>query len=179
MAEDTDALRPLCDFLIVSMHWGIEYEHEPSGAQKKAAELLAEHGADLILGHHPHVIQPVEVIPHSGGQTLCFYSLGNFLSGQVKSNTLLGALAYVRIKKEGGRTFIDQHGIIPVVTHYETGFTNFRVYPFSEYTDDLARRHWSRQMGNEISVSYFNALLEKIFPSEILKENPFAIKRSE
>jgi poly-gamma-glutamate synthesis protein (capsule biosynthesis protein) len=176
MAADMDALRPLCDFLIVSMHWGNEYEHEPSAAQKKAALLLAEHGADLILGHHPHVIQPIERIPHSGGQALCFYSLGNFLSGQVKSNTLLGALAYVRIKKEDGLTFIDQSGIIPVVTHYETGFTNFRVYPLSGYSSDLAKRHWARQLGNEISISYFTDLSEKIFPAEILKENPFALK---
>ncbi|MDR2370179.1 MAG: CapA family protein [Treponema sp.] len=179
MAEDMDALRPLCDFLIVSMHWGNEYEHEPAAAQKRAARLLAEHGADLILGHHPHVIQPAEYIQGPGGKTLCFYSLGNFLSGQIKNNTLLGALAYIRIKKEGGRAFIDQSGVIPVVTHYETGFTNFRVYPLSEYTDDLAKRHQSRRPENEISVSYFTALSEKIFPAEILKENPFTFKRPE
>jgi poly-gamma-glutamate synthesis protein (capsule biosynthesis protein) len=171
MAEEMNALRPLCDFLVVSMHWGNEYEHEPNGTQKKAARFLAEHGADLILGHHPHVIQPVEIIERSGGQTLCFYSLGNFLSAQIPSPRLLGALAYVRIKKENGVAAVDQSGIIPVVTHYEEGFINFRVYPLSEYSNDLAKRHRS---ANEISISYFTGLAKRIFPSEILTENPFA-----
>jgi hypothetical protein len=58
-----------------------------------------------------------------------------------------------------------------VVTHYDEGFTNFRVYPLSEYSSDLAKRHRS---GNEISISYFTGLAKKIFPSEILTENPFA-----
>lgn len=179
MAEEMDALRPLCDFLVVSVHWGNEYEHSPNAAQKKTALFLAGHGADLILGHHPHVIQPVETIPRpGGGQTLCYYSLGNFLSAQDRSPRLLGALAYVRVKKEGGNTLIDQSGIIPVVTHYDRGYTNFRVYPLSSYTDDLAQRHWLRQTGkgSEIGVSYFTNLAESIFPSGILTENPFTKK---
>ncbi|MDR1421062.1 MAG: CapA family protein [Treponema sp.] len=177
MAEEMDALRPLCDFLVVSVHWGNEYEHSPNAAQRKTALFLAEHGADLILGHHPHVIQPVETIPKpGGGRTLCYYSLGNFLSAQDRSPRLLGALAYVRVKKEDGNTSIDNSGVIPVVTHYDTGYTNFRVYPLSDYTDDLAQRHWLRQngKGSDISVSYFTDLAEKIFPAEILAENPFA-----
>ncbi|MDR1106164.1 MAG: hypothetical protein LBL44_07390, partial [Treponema sp.] len=107
-----------------------------------------------------------------------YYSLGNFLSAQDRSPRLLGALAYVRVKKEGGNTLIDQSGVIPVVTQYGTGYTNFRVYPLSAYTDDLAQRHWLRQTGkgSEISVSYFTNLAESIFPSGILTENPFVKK---
>lgn len=72
-------LRSQVDWLIVNMHWGVELARLPSPQQRLWARALAEAGADLILGHHPHVLQPVEMI----GNTVVAYSLGNFLFSSV------------------------------------------------------------------------------------------------
>jgi poly-gamma-glutamate capsule biosynthesis protein CapA/YwtB (metallophosphatase superfamily) len=69
-------------FVVVSMHWGMEYQGAPSDRQQNLAVLLADAGADLIWGHHPHVLQQVEWIETSRGKTLVLYSLGNALFDQ-------------------------------------------------------------------------------------------------
>ncbi|HWQ09397.1 MAG TPA: CapA family protein, partial [Holophaga sp.] len=74
--------RSLADVVVVSVHWGQEDEHEPTPRQRDVARRLQEAGADLILGHHPHVLQPLEVSGTAGHRTAVAYSLGNFLSNQ-------------------------------------------------------------------------------------------------
>jgi poly-gamma-glutamate synthesis protein (capsule biosynthesis protein) len=76
------AARTQADAVVVSIHWGVEYEHEPLRRQREVAERLSEAGADLILGTHPHVLQPVEMLARGGHRTLVAYSLGNFISNQ-------------------------------------------------------------------------------------------------
>jgi len=71
-------ISPTVDILIVSLHWGAEYQKEPSEEQKKLARQIIDAGAKIIIGHHPHVIQPTEEY-HNG---LIFYSLGNFVFDQ-------------------------------------------------------------------------------------------------
>ena len=72
-----------CDYILVSMHWGAEYVIAPSGDDVKLAKALLEAGADGILGHHPHVLQPLEKYTTKDGREafLC-YSMGNFISSQ-------------------------------------------------------------------------------------------------
>jgi poly-gamma-glutamate synthesis protein (capsule biosynthesis protein) len=64
-----------CDVLVVSVHWGVEYMKRPTGRQKRLARLMVDNGADLILGHHPHVLQPVETYK---GRPIV-YSMGGFV----------------------------------------------------------------------------------------------------
>lgn len=68
--------------VIISIHWGMEYQGAPSDRQKDLARQFAEAGADVIWGHHPHVLQPVEWVETSRGKTLVLYSLGNALFDQ-------------------------------------------------------------------------------------------------
>ncbi len=82
MAASIRALRPKVDAVIVSIHWGVEEHHDPTQRQREAAAALIAAGADLILGHHPHVIQPVEWVQSGGRKGLVAYSLGNFISNQ-------------------------------------------------------------------------------------------------
>ncbi|MDR1100684.1 MAG: CapA family protein [Treponema sp.] len=175
MEKEIAALRPLCDFLVVSMHWGEEYRHTATGEQKRLARFLANQGVDLILGHHPHVIEPYEYLDRpDGGKTLCFYSLGNFLSAQQSGATQLGVLAYIRIKKLHQELNIDAAGVIPVVNHYEPGFTVFRVYPLYNYHETLAEKHLLRLRGQQITVPFFTNLAADIFTGgNILSANPF------
>lgn len=75
------------DFVVFNIHWGTEYSSEENWYQKHLAQLLADHGVDLIVGNGPHVIQPIKEIRSTDGghKTLVFYSVGNLLSDQVYS----------------------------------------------------------------------------------------------
>ena len=87
--------------VVVSMHWGMEYQGAPSDRQKYLARVLAEAGANIIWGHHPHVLQTVEWLKTSQGQSLVLYSLGNALFDQAGlDDTRQSALLLVRL--EGG-----------------------------------------------------------------------------
>jgi poly-gamma-glutamate synthesis protein (capsule biosynthesis protein) len=175
MEKEIAALRPLCDFLAVSIHWGEEYRLRPTAEQERLARFLADLEVDLIIGHHPHVLEPYVYLDRpGGGKTLCFYSLGNFLSGQKRSETQLGGLAWVRIKKSNGGVDIDDAGVVPLVNHYEAGPAGFRVYPLYNYPETLAEKHLLRLWGREFSVPWLAGMAEQILgEGNILSENPF------
>ena len=173
MAKEIDALRPLCDFLIVSVHWGEEYMTEPSEWQIELALLLAEHNVDLIIGHHPHVLQRFEKLPRPDGkETLCFYSLGNFVSNQRQKERILGALMLVTFSKEGDELSISNSGIIPVVCHFEQSFYNTKVYPLYSYNEELLEKHLCRLRDENFTFSFFYSVLNKL-ETKVIMHNPF------
>ncbi|MEW6068822.1 MAG: CapA family protein [Nitrospirota bacterium] len=81
--KDIQTLRSKVDFLIVSLHWGKEYERFPTEDQRRIAHLVIDWGADMILGHHPHVLQGIELYKDK----MIVYSLGNFLFDQKGNGT--------------------------------------------------------------------------------------------
>jgi poly-gamma-glutamate synthesis protein (capsule biosynthesis protein) len=84
--EAVKQARLKCDLLVVSIHWGIEYAPAPRPEDVDIARKMLEGGASVIVGHHPHVLQPVETYrTQDGRNTVIFYSLGNFLSNQSRS----------------------------------------------------------------------------------------------
>jgi poly-gamma-glutamate synthesis protein (capsule biosynthesis protein) len=84
--EAVKAARAQCDFLVVSIHWGIEYATAPRPEDVAMGHKMLDAGASVIVGHHPHVLQPVETYATADGRnTVIFYSLGNFLSNQSRS----------------------------------------------------------------------------------------------
>jgi poly-gamma-glutamate synthesis protein (capsule biosynthesis protein) len=176
MAREIAALRPHCDFLVVSMHWGTEYEFDYSPVQEKLAQFLADNQVDLIIGHHPHVLQKLAVLKGKGGGTaFCAYSLGNFLAAQqtMRPRTLLGGILCIRLKKEAARINVEEAGIIPVVNHDERGYTGVRVYPLYDYTDALAEKHGARAGVPEISPGSFKAMAERVLGADLLDHDPF------
>ncbi len=98
--EELKSARDEADFVIVFAHWGQEYEKEPNDYQKHMAQLMAEGGVDVVVGSHPHVVQPVETVKRpDGGNMLVYYSLGNFRAGQAFSeDTKTGAEALFTIE---------------------------------------------------------------------------------
>ncbi|MBE5823872.1 MAG: CapA family protein [Butyrivibrio sp.] len=85
LAMDIQDARNDADFVVVFAHWGDEYETDVSDYQRRIAGVMAQSGADVIIGSHPHVVQETEVIDRGdGGQTLVYYSLGNFVADQGK-----------------------------------------------------------------------------------------------
>ena len=80
------AARAQCDFLVISIHWGIEYAPAPRPEDVEIAHKMLEAGASVIVGHHPHVLQPIETYnTQDGRMAVIFYSLGNFLSNQSRN----------------------------------------------------------------------------------------------
>lgn len=74
--------RTQADLVVVSVHWGNEYQRQPTKRQRDIARQLVAAGCDLVLGHHPHVLQPAELMESAGRKALVAYSLGNFISNQ-------------------------------------------------------------------------------------------------
>ncbi len=95
MAEDIARLKRTADFVIVSVHWGVEYAAMPDAAQVARAHAAIDAGADVVLGQHPHVLQPFEAYKEG----LIFYSLGNFVFDQKKPRTVESMVALISLKK--------------------------------------------------------------------------------
>ena len=131
--KDIEAVRDKVDVLIVAMHWGIEYTHEPTEYEKDMAEYLASLGVDIIIGAHPHVIQPVTWID----DTLVIYSLGNFISAQYQDqdyNKMVGLMTSLKIHKtvKGEKATITIENVDnDLVYTYYKNWRNFKVIPFS------------------------------------------------
>jgi len=79
VAAEIRAARQQVDLLVVSFHWGWEYQPQANARQRRLAAEAGEAGADIVVGHHPHVLQPVEVVSRRGRRCLVVYSLGNFI----------------------------------------------------------------------------------------------------
>ena len=77
-----EALSKVSDIQLVSMHWGDEYQTYPNDEQQDLANYLNELGAEVVIGSHPHVIQPAKIIKGKKQDTLVYYSLGNYTSTQ-------------------------------------------------------------------------------------------------
>jgi len=101
IVKEVKELKAKVDFVVVSMHWGAEYNLEANDSQQQLARSIADAGADIIFGHHPHVVQPYELIlSESGLKTHVFYSLGNFFSGQKDEYTNIGGIAKIEVLKK-------------------------------------------------------------------------------
>ena len=157
------AARELADVVVVSCHWGVEYTHTPTDGQRALAKKLAQWGADIVIGHHPHVIQPYEWLDG----TLVIYSLGNFVSAQGKPETLIGALVQLDIEKDSGGITISEPEITPVITHYDAGNYNVRIYRFDQYSDELAAVHGVVvSHGKQFSMGYIRSVLTEVYGGE-------------
>ncbi|MFT4416014.1 CapA family protein [Fredinandcohnia humi] len=99
--EDIMKAKQQADVIAVSMHWGNEYQLLPTDQQKSLAQELADEGVNLIIGHHPHVLQPMEWLTgKNGNKTFVVYSLGNFISGQMWDYKDIGGVLQIEIVKE-------------------------------------------------------------------------------
>ncbi len=165
IVNDLTTAEQNADFTIVFMHWGVEYHLSESQSQADLADLMCKNGADLIMGSHPHVIQPVKwVTSENGNKALVYYSLGNYVSRQKEANNLLGLMADVKIYKDtDGKTFVKEASVMPTVTHYNVNSRGFKVYPLKDYTDELASTHGVSQYDGKVSVERFRNTFEKVF----------------
>lgn len=168
--QDIQIAEELADFTIVCPHWGTEYQLEQSAMQEKWAELFAANGVDLVIGTHPHVIQPIEWItdPATGHDMLVYYSLGNFVnwtgeSGSGIANRMVGGMAQITLEYNDEHVCITEYGVEPVVSHLEPGMNGVTVYKLSDYTDELAGKNQIRLQDSAFSKEYCEKLCEQVF----------------
>jgi len=125
-AANVRRARAGADLVVVSLHWGNEYATSPTAWQRRVASELIEAGADVILGHHPHVLQPIEsYIARDNRMGLIVYSLGNFISNQNADVSYAnkthrkalrgdGIILSISVLKEGGRTQVAHAEFLPI-----------------------------------------------------------------
>ena len=139
--QDVEKARRKADAIIVSMHWGDEYVFKPTAGQKKIAEQLASLGVNLVLGHHPHVVQPVAMVK----DTLVVYSLGNFISAQNELYKLIGLMVSLDVVKteKDGRAKITFENVTGMLTYNprRSVLGRYVVMPFDKITEGVLKNY--------------------------------------
>lgn len=137
IAEDIKESKALgAEFVVVSLHFGMEYQRTPNEQQKKVAHQALQDGADVILGSHPHVIQPIEKLNVQGKEKLIIYSMGNFISNQFFPYTDEGLILFFEIEKnpETKQVKLKNSSFLPTFVHkYNKGAKpKYVVIPVTE-----------------------------------------------
>lgn len=155
----------IADFTIVCPHWGTEYNLGISKSQEKWTNIFLEEGVDLVIGAHPHVIEPVEwITDENGHKMLVYYSLGNFVNGTSSTghgvtNRMVGGIADVTLERnDAGEVEIVEYDAIEIVCHMDEG-SDYTVYYMEDYTEELASENLIRKQDSEFS----KALCESVF----------------
>ena len=163
MERDIQKANELADYVIVCPHWGTEYVFEATDEQKEWTEFFLKQGVDLVIGTHPHVIEPVEWVEDGENKMLVFYSLGNFVSCQDKWYRMLGAMANVKLLKDAdGNVTVTEYGVEPLVTHI-AGKTEYTTYYLKDYTEELAKKNKIRNVDSSFSVEKLKELSKEVF----------------
>ncbi|MBR1762032.1 MAG: CapA family protein [Eubacterium sp.] len=168
--EITEA-RKNADVVIVLPHWEQENSHEIIDFQRKYVKLFSDLGVDIVIGTHPHVLQPVEWVTNAetGKKMLVYYSIGNFISHQTNRNQMVGGMAEITVERKNGEIEITNAKLAPVIDFYKrsNGKYKFSVYKFCDYNDELA----SEQAQDGLTVKYAENLAKKIVSEEFLDLN--------
>lgn len=169
ITKDITQARANADCVIVFPHWGTEYSFEVSDYQEEYTKLFYDLGVDIVIGCHPHVIEPVKWVTGEGSdrKMLVYYSLGNFISHQIDLENLIGGMAEITIEKKDGKIEISSAKFVPVVCHYRRGENDkfeFNVYKLGDYNNDLAATH--SQSGG--TVEYYTELVNKVIDEEFI-----------
>ena len=152
--NDIDSIKDKVDVIIVAMHWGSEYTHTPTDEEKRMAKYLSSLGVNLIIGSHPHVIQPVDYVD----DTLVIYSLGNFISSQrsLGLNKIIGLMVGLSINVENNKVTFDNIKYDLLFT-YDKGYKDFKIIPFSKLNNDILNNY------EQINEEYMNIVNSEVY----------------
>lgn len=171
VAADIQRAEELADFTIVCPHWGTEYRLTSDASQEKWTKIFAENGADLILGTHPHVIEPIEWVTDEASEheMLVYYSLGNFVNwtsgtGEGVANRMVGGMAEVTLtKNEDGEVEIADYGVKPMISHVASGPEGVTTYFLEDYPEELAEENEIVSQDPEFSREYCVNLCDSVW----------------
>lgn len=155
------------DVNLVTIHWGVEYERMPNAEQKRVEAFCYRHGADMVIGSHPHVLQPVERkrigSKKSSQEVLTAWCMGNFVSNQRTRYRDGGMILWVELTKGAGGTTISKAGYIPtwVWTDESSGRKIFRVVPLRG-TDSLEHHYDWDTVSEEGAITFWSDTKEHL-----------------
>ena len=161
------------DCIIFVAHWGTEDETMPNEFEKQWAAFLMQQGVDVIIGGHPHVLQPYgQLSDDQGHSTTVFYSLGNFVSTQQELPELLEGMASFTIQKStlNGKSTIQilSPEVKPMVMHYNHDSGEYGPYMLDDYTEELAASHSVRNLiGDEFTLENLKAKFKEIMSMNV------------
>lgn len=173
VASDIQKAKAVSDCIIFVAHWGKEDETMPTEYEKQWARFLMEQGVDVVIGGHPHVLQPYgRMSDDSGNEMVIFYSLGNFVSTQQQMAELLGGMASFTIQKTtlNGESDIQilTPQVKPLVMHYNHTTGDYGPYMLEDYTEELASQHSVRDIiGDEFTLQNLKDKYKKIMSMNV------------
>ena len=162
------------DLIIVLPHWGREYNLKKNKYQEKWAKIFFELGVDIVIGTHPHVIEPVEVMEDkdTNRKMYIFYSIGNFInsSSSKKKNVFwrfLGGMAHIIVGRINNRVAIKEVKFIPLITHIYEENNKTTTFKVKDYDENMAKKNFVR-VKNDETFSYENMM--NVFKNVIDKD---------
>ena len=162
------------DIIIVMPHWGKEYSLKTNKYQNKWSKIFFELGVDIVIGTHPHVIQPVEIIEDKdkNRKMYIFYSLGNFINSTSsrKKNVFwrfLGGMAHIIIGKVNNKPVIKNIKFIPLITHIIPENKKVTTFKVKDYSENMAKNNY---VGIEYDKTFtYNNMID-VFKNTIDKD---------
>ncbi len=143
--DDIREADSIADAVVVCPHWGVEYTFTPMNYQTTMAKQMTDAGADVIIGAHPHVVEPVEwLTTDAGNESLLYYSLGNYTSTQDYPERVYEAMAWVQFTDEGDGLKVNRErsGALSMINHYTYGPMRFgHIYFLEDYSQELCDSH--------------------------------------
>lgn len=154
LADIQSAKMMKADIIIANMHWGIEYKLSPSNEQKELAQFLIKNGVRLVIGGHPHVVQPIDIQKRNDSiQNIVVYSMGNFVSGMKADNTDGGMMVKIDLSKDNeGVVQIDScsYSLVWVNKPLENGKPNFHLIPVEQYKNEEGKLKLGEESYNKM-----------------------------
>lgn len=165
------------DYIVCNMHWGTEYKFLPNGYQKTYEQLCYREGADMVIGGHPHVVQPIEKKTVNGEEKLTVWSLGNFVSNMQTRPTRGGLMVGSTIEKKGEEIDLKEahYYLVYVMKKSEGEVTQYYILPDFDYNtyastfiDATNQVHYKNFMSDSrklFAENNQNATEQKILPN--------------
>ncbi len=174
--QHVNSVRDTVDVIIVAMHWGNEYQDTPNTYQKTVAQELADMNVDIVLGNHPHWMQPIEIID----DTVIVYSMGNFISNQMiiandptyTWSVATGGFVTMNINKtlyEDGTSEINISDInVELLFHYKSPQRTYKIIPFSQMNETY---HWNYINLYEEHKTRMTSMSDQVTVTPLYEEN--------
>ncbi len=174
MLADIKTAKQSADTVVVCPHWGTEYIYSTDADQREWTDFFLSAGVDVVIGTHPHVLEPVEMLcSPEGHRMLVYYSLGNFISDQSQMPRDIGGMAKITLIKDKDGCRVGKYSLTPIVSHREFGYEAYSSYKLADYTDVLADRNNIKTVNgfNEFSVKYVSDLCSYILGNDFHAED--------
>lgn len=176
VARDVRKAKKKADFIVVCPHWGTEYNTGIDASQKRWAKYFLKIGVDLVIGTHPHVIEPVKWMKGKDGRKmLVYYSLGNFVNstsrrGAGVARQFYGGMAKVNLRRNAdGKVVISKAKFVPLITHKKAN-GKITTYKVADYTKKMAAKNRISRCDSGFSFKRMKAFFRKIVGKRFLEE---------